>query len=210
MSTLVIGDVHGCSGELDDLLDLVDCDDVVFVGDLVGKGPDSAGVVRRARALRARAVRGNHDDHYLTGRPADAGLTEDDWAWLEALPLVLRLPEHDAIVVHAGFLPATPPEEQGPEVLMYLRSILPDGSPSKRTDVGEPWASRWPGPEHVLFGHDAVRGLQRHPFATGLDTGCVYGRRLTGFLLPERTVVSTPARKVWVRHSGGPAPAPIP
>ncbi|HEX8909086.1 MAG TPA: metallophosphoesterase, partial [Anaeromyxobacteraceae bacterium] len=58
--TIVVGDVHGCLEELDELLRLVELrpgfDRLVFVGDLLDRGPDSLGVVRRARELRARSV----------------------------------------------------------------------------------------------------------------------------------------------------------
>lgn len=47
-----------------------------------------------------------------------------------------------------------------------------------------PWASKWAGPGHVIFGHDARIGLQQYDYATGIDTGCVYGRRLTACLIP--------------------------
>ena len=219
--TLVVGDVHGCAEELDDLLresgfDAGDGDRLVFVGDLVAKGPDSLGVVRRARELNARAVRGNHDQHCLRWweaklageplpelRPTHAAVAEvfedDDWRWLAAHPLWLELPEHDALVVHAGLLHDLPLEDQDPYDLMNMRSILADGTGSRDYDEGAPWAERWPGPRLVIFGHDAIRGLQRFEHAVGLDTGCVYGGWLTGFWLPERDLVAVPAREAWTQ-----------
>jgi Calcineurin-like phosphoesterase len=213
--TLLIGDVHGCVDELQALLaaaGVTPQDRVVLVGDLVAKGPDSRGVVRLARERGFQAVLGNHDAAVLRVRQPDAGgrpprpehrrvaasLSDEDWRWLEALPLTLALPEHGVRVVHAGLVPGVPLEAQAREDLLNLRSITPGGRGSRRIEEGVPWASVWQGPEHVVFGHDAVRGLQRHPFATGLDTGCVYGGALTGLLLPERRLVSVPARRAYV------------
>ena len=215
--TILIGDVHGCVDEAEDLLRACGyskSDHVVFVGDLVAKGPDSAGVVQLAREVNARGVRGNHDHHLLSWKrkgndakplkpyhqKAADGLTDADWKWLESLPLVMRLPEHRIIVVHAGFAPGQPINQQRAEHLLNIRSVTRDGRPSKRIDDGVPWASTWEGPDEVVFGHDAMRGLQQHPFAIGLDTGCVYGYELTAFILPERRFVRVPARRQYCLH----------
>lgn len=214
MRTIFIGDVHGCRQELEDLLDVLAVgrdDRIVLVGDLVAKGPDSRGVVRLARERGLLAVRGNHDEHVLKHRRGEAtkplkplhqqvfdSLSEDDWRWFEQLPTHLRFPELNILVVHAGLVPGVPLAQQSDDMLLTIRSVLPDGSPSRRIEnSGVPWASAWTGPETIVFGHDAVRGLQQYPFAMGLDTGCVYGGALTAWLLPERNLVSVKARAVW-------------
>ncbi len=222
--TIVIGDIHGCADELKQLVAKAGFqagDRLVLVGDLVAKGPDSQGVLAFARERGALAVMGNHDAHVLRlrevalGRAADDGrrarpehqqvldtLTEPDWAFLEALPVLLRLgPERaggpDTAVVHAGVVPGVPLEQQDREHLLTLRSITREGEPTKK-GKGMPWASQWRGPERIVFGHDAVRGLQEYAYATGLDTGCVYGGLLSGLVLPERKLVSVRAARAYV------------
>lgn len=214
--TILIGDIHGCLDELGDLIGAcaVDwkADRVISVGDLVAKGPDSHGVLQLVRETGMLAVLGNHDAKLLTigaegARTGDADADHHtavartfdgyDWALLGSLPLYLEFPELNLLVVHGGIRPGVPLAEQPRGVLMNLRSITAAGAPSNRVDAGVPWASLWTGPQHVVFGHDAIRGLQQHPHATGLDTGCVYGRSLTAFILPERRLVSVPARRTY-------------
>ncbi len=211
MRTIFIGDVHGCLDELEALLRKLgqtEGDELVFVGDLIAKGPDSPGVVRLVRELGAKSVLGNHEELLLRARRGEgplkpaheevaARLDEADWEFLEGLPTRLDVARLGIVVVHAGLVPGVPIDRQRREHLLSVRSFRPDGTPSRKVDDGVPWASRWPGPEHVVFGHDAIRGLQQHPFATGLDTGCVYGRELTALVMPEGRLVSVPAQRKW-------------
>lgn len=220
--TLVIGDVHGCREEAEDLL--VRChytpdDDVVFVGDLVAKGPDSAGVIDLCLRIGARSVLGNHDaailrylravaageaNPYLkpSHKPVIDALLPHHIAYLESLPLWIALPEHNVLVVHAGLVPGVALADQEPALLLNVRTLRPDGTGSKGAEDGPLWGTQWHGPELVIFGHHALAGFQQHPFAIGLDTGCCYGRELTACILPGRSFVAVPAHQAYAPIAG--------
>lgn len=219
--TIFVGDIHGCAREFDDLLTRLryaqGVDRLILVGDLVARGPDSASVVELARSSGAVAVRGNHDEKVLSWwrvleshsrREADrtvrlserhrqvvTTLKERHFVFLERLPLMLTVPDHGAMVVHAGVDPTRQPIESSDEVLLTVRS-MEEGKPSRKL-AGTPWARLWQGPAHIVFGHDARRNLQLEPFATGLDTGCCYGRSLTALVLDagEPVPVEVEARR---------------
>ena len=119
--TICVGDVHGCLDELDELLRTVEYerprDRLVLLGDLMDKGPDPVGVVRRAQEVGAECVLGNHDEKHLrwrrhedrrTSNPQyknpmkelsperlaqNAALSAGDIEWLRRLPITLRLDE---------------------------------------------------------------------------------------------------------------------
>lgn len=199
--TIIVGDVHGCRRELEQLLDRVSFasgDRLVFVGDLIARGPDSLGVLDIARRTGALIVRGNHEQKLLDWREQDdvvlgrthldvaRALREVDWSLLETSPLWIDLPEHGARVVHAGVLPGVAIEDQHSHTLMHIRTVGVRGSKKSSAKAnGIPWASLYRGPPQIVFGHNALAGLQLHPWATGLDTACVYGGRLTAMVLAE-------------------------
>jgi hypothetical protein len=230
--TIIVGDVHGCAEELAQLLDAVaftSGDRLVFVGDLVARGPDSLGVLDIARTTGAIVVRGNHEQKLLdwlegrerwirgvaSAKPPIGKMHRDlgrilrpiDWSLLKSSVLWLDLPEHDLRVVHAGVDPNVPFEQQKSDTLLRVRTVLAPGS--KRGQGHVLWGLRYSGPPHIVFGHNAAPGLQLHPWATGLDTGCVYGGRLTAMVLSQKqkvprtitarkeVLVSQPARRVW-------------
>ncbi len=197
MRTILIGDVHGCAAELGSLLERVRFgpgDSLVLVGDLVARGPDSRGVLAIAREAGAHSVRGNHEEKLLAwqkrGSPLGAehakvasSLSDEDWRMLDGMPLWLDLPEHRALVVHAGVIPGRRVEDTPPDALLRMRTLDAAGRWSPVPDAGPLWGSLYDGPAHVIFGHNARENLQLWPLATGLDTACVYGGRLSALVL---------------------------
>ena len=199
--TIIVGDVHGCRRELEQLLDRIrfsSGDRLIFVGDLIARGPDSLGVLDVARRTGALIVRGNHEQKLLdwyedddtelgrTHMEVARAMRDVDWTLLETSPLWIDLPEHGARVVHAGVLPGVPIEEQHPETLMRIRTVGVKGPKRSSTKAhGIPWGELYRGPPQIVFGHNALGGLQLHPWATGLDTACVYGGRLSAMVLGE-------------------------
>ena len=226
--TLIVGDVHGCLDELRDLLDRVawsEGDRLLCVGDVISRGPDSCGVLQQLRRLAGQSVVGNHEERLIAVRQARRSgergprlgprqaqlfteLQPEDWKQLESFPLMLTLESHDLVIVHAGVVPTLPLSAQDPWVLTHVRTIQPDGSPSSGRGATL-WGELYEGASHIVFGHNAVDGLQLHAAATGLDTGCVYGGSLTALVLQagqtvppaserQDVLVSVPARKAYV------------
>lgn len=206
--TVFIGDVHGCAAELSELLDAIAfcvTDRLVFVGDLIARGPDSAGVLRTFRQTAAMGVLGNHEERLLEVREARASgkrgprlgpahyrlshqLEDEDWSLLATLPRHLDFPEHNVRVVHAGVDPEIPFEQQDPWTLTHIRTLSTQGAPTDRAG-GQPWASRYKDGPHIVFGHNSRLSLQTAECATGLDTACVYGGRLSCLILDQGQVV---------------------
>lgn len=189
MRTLVIGDVHGCLAELDELLKLVEFkqgeDRLVFVGDLVDRGPDSVGVVRRAIELKADCVLGNHEEKHLRWRRHSekaktfpkyknpmrpmtfdrmilhTTLTEDEWRWIEKRPLFLRIGVAWA-VVHGGVRGGVPLDQQLANEMVRMRYIrLETGKMAQLSEEMLPtthafWTDKWTGPENIVYGHHVV------------------------------------------------------
>lgn len=236
---IIVGDVHGCSAELRALLDRIGpvrgSDRVVFVGDLIARGPDSLGVLDVVREVDGIVVRGNHEDRLLAWRRAMAArargefamapdlgrlhnvvahsLRAEDWALLEDTPVTHLLAPNKTLVVHAGLVPGVPLEHQDPAMMMRIRSV---GDRGEARDHGgaTPWGARYVGPPHVVFGHAASLEAQIHPFATGIDTGCVYGGYLTAMVLRDdeepppvaerrSVLVSVPARRRYFEGGVG-------
>lgn len=216
MATHVIGDVHGCLDELSELLDTLgptSDDQLVFVGDLVVRGPDNAGVVRRfldGDLSTATVILGNNEEKLrptLDGDPTyavpavfetirqltDAGILEASLALFDAFPLFVDL--GDVVVAHAGIRPGVALHEQARADLLKIKTV--DGTPD-----GPMWWEVHDTAPTVVFGHHVLREPLRLEHAIGIDTGCVYGGRLTALTLDTGAFTSVRARQTYYRHPG--------
>jgi serine/threonine protein phosphatase 1 len=189
----VIGDVHGCLSELETLwreLGPGDDDLVVFVGDLIRKGPDSRGVVEFVREQsNAYSIRGNNESKLIHDRvdlPALDPLAE----YIESLPVAISWA--DDVAVHGGVDPRRSLADHDVTDLLETRSIPPGNGYD-----GPFWFEGYEGPPRVFFGHTVLDSPVKTDWAIGLDTGCVYGGALTAYDYRDDTFVSVPAEETY-------------
>ncbi|MFI1289761.1 polynucleotide kinase-phosphatase [Streptomyces sp. NPDC020792] len=224
----IIGDIHGCSAELETLLAKLGYDDgahpegrtAVFVGDLVDRGPDSPGVLRRVMSMveagDALCVPGNHENKYgrhLKGRKVQPthglaetiaqmeGESEEFKArvgeFIDGLVSHYVLDGGRLVVSHAGL-----PEKYHGRTSGRVRSHALYGDTTGETDefglpVRYPWAEDYRGRAAVVYGHTPVPEATWVNNTLCLDTGAVFGGKLTALRWPERELVDVPAERVW-------------
>ncbi|WP_432176851.1 polynucleotide kinase-phosphatase [Streptomyces sp. Tue6028] len=224
----IIGDIHGCASELESLLGKLGYVDgvhpagrtAVFVGDLVDRGPDTPGVLRRVMSMvgsgNALCVPGNHENklgRHLRGRKVQHthGLAEtieqlagesDEFvvgvrAFLDGLVSHYVLDGGRLVVCHAGL-----PEKYHGRTSGRVRSHALYGDTTGETDefglpVRYPWAEDYRGRAAVVYGHTPVPTATWLNNTICLDTGAVFGGKLTALRWPERELVDVPAERVW-------------
>ncbi|PZH10643.1 polynucleotide kinase-phosphatase [Streptomyces sp. NTH33] len=224
----IIGDIHGCSTELESLLGKLGYTDgvhpegrtAVFVGDLVDRGPDSPGVLRRVMSMvrsgNALCVPGNHENKYgrhLKGRNVrhTHGLAEtiaqmegeseefrqEVREFIDGLVSHYVLDGGRLVVSHAGL-----PEKYHGRTSGRVRSHALYGDTTGETDefglpVRYPWAEDYRGRAAVVYGHTPVPEATWLNNTICLDTGVVFGGKLTALRWPERELVDVPAERVW-------------
>ena len=211
-----IGDIHGCCDELDALLSSLrqdhgatEDDHYVFIGDYIDRGPNSRGVVDRLLAFKRECprsifLRGNHEDMLLGflglgGHAGEVYLTNGGVETFKSYGVEPNGPisqirenmpkEHldfytstelgvviaEFLFVHAGVSPNASLTEQREHDLMWVRGEFIQN----QHNLGKT----------VVFGHTPFEDVMLHlPYKIGIDTGLVYGNRLTAIELVEGTL----------------------
>ncbi|MCW4463473.1 metallophosphoesterase [Sphingomonas sp. BT-65] len=225
-----VGDIHGRLDLLDDLLRRMEVDNasrgpadttVIFLGDLIDRGPDSAGVVQRlleigAGAEKVRFLLGNHEEVFLRSIAGES----------KALPFFLRIGGKETILSY-GVGEAEYNKCDYPELLALLRERVPRAHldflssfedvvvigdyafvhagirPGVPLDAQKPETLRWireeflnsggPFEKIVIHGHTIADEVEQGPWRIGIDTGAYASGRLTamGFEGAERWILQT-------------------
>ena len=208
-----IGDVHGCDAEFARLLELIDADEAgrapasrvtVLLGDLVDRGPDSAGVVARAMAMpgEVHLLAGNHEEIFVGACDGDAemlrlfarvggretalsyGIDEQtydaaDYDELHRL-LVAAVP-----AAHRDFLLAAEPYWSAGDYAFVHAGILPGVPLAEQKHADLRWIrSRFlnhagPHEKFIVHGHTITEEVDERPCRLGIDTGAFATGRLT-------------------------------
>jgi len=202
--TFIVGDVHGCLDMLKRLMGCIgwspEADRLIFLGDFIDRGSQSKGVVDYVIEIskvseRVECLMGNHErilldfmdgkdmnTFFLNGGLATLNsyrseqqqyggflIPDDHLAFFRSLKLLIEL--EDYYVVHAGLRPGVPVESQNPEDLLWIRDSF--------------IFSNYYFGKRVLFGHTPFAQPLIMENKIGLDTGAVYGNRLTCLELPS-------------------------
>jgi hypothetical protein len=211
--TIIIGDVHGCAQELAALLREAAVnpaqDRVLFIGDLINKGPSSKGVWELFRSVNGTSIMGNHELSMLKILDGQANkhekytddLRRDFGSDLDAFIADVRhwplwIEEPGLMMVHAGLVPGIHPSQTDPWTLVTIRTWDGIGA-DLFNDNHPPWYDFYSQRSLVVFGHWAALGGLNREWVVGLDTGCVYGGMLSCLILPERRFVRVSARAVY-------------
>ncbi|ARP64057.1 polynucleotide kinase-phosphatase [Mesorhizobium sp. WSM1497] len=245
----IIGDIHGCADELQALLaqlgySVAWSEDhgerivavtppegrkIVFVGDLVDRGPNVPDTLRIAMSMvaagAAYCVQGNHErklSRWLEGRKVtiahglqqtidqldaqDRGLREALPAFLDSLRSHVWLDDGRLAVAHAGLK-----EEMIGRGSGAVREFALYGETTGEIDefglpVRADWTAAYRGKTAVVYGHTPVLSAEWVNNTLCIDTGCVFGGKLTALRWPERELVEVPAIQTWsepVRPLGG-------
>ena len=232
----IVGDVHGCLEELVALLAALDYRvdrrrqafavtpprrrTLVFVGDLVDRGPAAPDVLRLAMSMvregTALCVAGNRDVELvraLRGRAVKVtrgmmrtlkqleaepdGFHKETMRFLRGLPSQLVLDKGRLAIAHAGLKEAM----QGRDSAAARAFALFGELNGKRDESGLPvrknWAAKYRGKALVVHGHTPVTQPVWQNNTVNIDTGCVYGGHLTALRYPERKTVSIPAAAIY-------------
>lgn len=228
--TILIGDIHGCIDEFNELVKALsynkETDRLILLGDLIDRGPDSVGVIAKAREMNLECVMGNHEHAFVkwyrskgsnadvyTKRDYYTKFSEDDVNYIHRMDSYIYIPEQNTVIVHAGLRKGIRLQDQKKDDLYYIRymdsnqrfiSLKQINKLGKQATDAHFWTEFWYGPESVVYGHNVhsyenplIEEVAPGVKCYGLDTGCCFGGRLTAMVLETKEIVQVQAKRAY-------------
>ena len=212
MKTLIIGDIHGCYDEFQLLLNKTGItaeDQIIALGDIIDRGPQSLSVVNFFKSQKnTLCILGNHEVKHINIfwgmlKPAPSqqlviqNISTLEHAemvhYFEKLPEYFELPE--ALLIHGMLEPNIPLEKQQKKVLVGSTA----GELFLQKNYSKPWYEYSHGDKPVIAGHHDYSNTGKPIVISDkiflIDTGCCYGKNLTGIILPDFKIISVKSKK---------------
>jgi hypothetical protein len=203
MNYVIYGDIHGCLEEWEELRTLIPKNSFeICVGDILDKGPYPVEALRYARKNKIFSLMGNHEYKHLRkfwGRKVLLDedqqkiypkLKKDDFEFIESMPFFFKV--NHLTVVHAGIgnkIYLNNPKLNLLTLLLFMRDVDENGKflPLNHNNPNAKfWADVYNGHEgFVIYGHSPFRTPYKTTHSLGIDTGCVYGNKLTAVIIPN-------------------------
>lgn len=191
----VIGDVHGCFDELKSLVSEINVSEndlLLYVGDLIRKGPQSEKVVKYVmQNSNMQSVRGNNEEKLISNYRIDMSCYNQPYGGSfdfdkDVNEYVLNMPHvisvGSDIVLHAGIDTGKNIEDNTQYEVLHSRS--------PRGYHGKIWYESYEGNRRILFGHTVHDDVEIADNYAALDTGCVYGGKLSAIRISDEKVYS--------------------
>lgn len=234
----IIGDVHGCFDELEELLNKLgykkqngtynhDSKRIpVFLGDITDRGPESIKVIEFVYRMVvkdriASYVPGNHcnklyrfflgnkvmEKHGLETTTAEyRQLTKDKQQVIrnqfmelyEQAPLYLHLHDLNVIIAHAGIPEHLIGKTDKRTKTFVLYGDITGDFDSNGKPIRRDWAKHYHGDTWIVYGHTPVHEPRIKNHTVNIDTGCVFGNKLTAYRFPEQELVSVPSKQDYI------------
>lgn len=211
----VIGDIHGCHIELEELCSILIAKDplaqIYALGDIMNKGPDSFACIQILQKYQVQSIQGNHDLAWLRWSNSDPSTLKPKQikalqaysssqikiiqSYIKSLPLYIDL--GDFLLIHAGLQPGhSDLSTMDPRIVTTIRYWDGHG-----LDLNNPQDPHWydciSWNKPVIFGHWALHGLMLSDNFICLDSGCVYGKELTAYCLETKDIIQVKAHQIY-------------
>lgn len=194
----------------------------IFAGDMVNRGPDTPAVLQLARnntiSGTAMCVMGNHDQKLLRYWKGESKAGEEltqtlaqfqdksealrlqAMDFLQHLPAYLKLDDGRLIVAHAGLKESLQKEDSPRAKEFAMNGELTGKIDAYGKAIRYQWAADYRGEAMVVYGHTPVREPAWLNRTINIDTGCVYGGKLTALRYPELTLASVDAARTYFQR----------